>query len=216
VKDVSRKAIVADLLRVRDDYVEHWKGMQARAARISDAYKTNDALAASINQTFTGSLQGATANVTGLTDAASREHLAAAAIDFAAADAQFLRFRASENQQALAASLAGLTGVARQLTALAAQDAAAKVVVQKLLSDLGKLQTAVADSGQRAADRTQYLKDFTTNGTALTDGAHRLQQSATGAASASRTALISSAAAALYTLLQSPLPSWRSPGPLAL
>jgi CHASE3 domain sensor protein len=44
VKDPTRRAIVADLLRARDGYSEHWKGIQSRAAQISEAYNADDAL----------------------------------------------------------------------------------------------------------------------------------------------------------------------------
>jgi methyl-accepting chemotaxis protein len=201
MKDPTSQAIVADLLRARDSYTEHWKGMQARAAQISEGYGADNALAASINQTLVSSLHGANPTDGSVTDPASRDRIATAAIDFAAADAQFLRFRASENPQALTASLNGLIDVGKQLTALAEQDAAAKATVTKLLGGLGQFQAAVTDAGRRATDRAQYLKDFTAAGTALTDGAHRLQEIATGAAVASRASLISSAGTALYTLL---------------
>jgi len=196
VTDPARRAITADLSRARDGYTEHWKGIQARAGQITEGYAADDTLAAAIGQSMAASLRDAA-----IAEPGSRDGLAVAALAFAAADAQFLRFRASENPKSLAASLDGQAAVSQQLSALAAADESAKPAVQKLLGDLGKFQAAVADAGRRAADRSQYLKDFTVAGTALTDGAHRLQESATGTAVAARAALLHNASAALFDLL---------------
>lgn len=92
IRDPNRRTLVANLLRARDAYIEHWTGMQSRTAEIIEAYAADDTLTSDINQTLTTGLRDDV-----VADAAARDGLVRAAIAFARADAQFLRFRASED-----------------------------------------------------------------------------------------------------------------------
>ncbi len=196
VQDPARRAIVTELARTREGYVEHWRGMQSQAAQIVAAYAADDVTAGSIGKALAGSLRD-----TAIIDPVSRDEFARAAIAFGEADARFIRFRASESAGLLQAALDGLTTVAKGLAAVGEADASTADFVRKITGDLSAFRKEVEASGRRAADRTQYLKDFTALGTTMTDAAHRLQESATATAVASRAEVIRNVATALLELL---------------